>query len=84
MESGFRFEVWWSVFWKVVRLSRVTEPRFVNLKRKESFFESLEEGSHVWFSRLEEAVLEGIFEERLSRSFLKWFEFSCEMDFGTV
>ena len=43
-----------------MRLSRVTEPRFVNLKRKESFFESLEEGSHVWFSRLEEAVLEGI------------------------
>ena len=43
-----------------MRLSRDTEPRFVNLKRKKVFFESLEEGSHVWFSRLEEAVLEGI------------------------
>jgi len=53
-------------------------------EKRKFFLESLEEGSHVWFSRLEEAVLEGIFEERLSRSFLKWFEFSCEMDFGTV
>ena len=35
-----------------MRLSRDTEPRFVNLERKESFFESLEKaltfGFHVW------------------------------------
>ena len=30
------------------------------MERKKVFFESLEEGSHVWFSRLGETVLEGI------------------------
>ena len=96
LKIGFCFEVWWSVFLEGREAFPCYRAKICEFEEKRKFFfESLEEGSHVWFSRLEEAVLEGILKKGFPGVSRDGFSFhglwamvmsreKSERDFGTV